>query len=416
MKDQEYETLRKEIMHWQARRFSVVTGSLVIVIALLGWAVSAPEKWSWTAVSAMLLGMLTIAGCMTWMIGLLNSSISTYLEVFHEGPSTEIGWERRHRKFKKSFVSSKVAYAMMYLGAGVLSVAVSKAVCRAQSTWSSRIASYVFGVSFLSTLALMIFVARPWKNYVALWKRIRDEEFPDLLFRETQRGKLRRIEFEKSDGPIRIRLRYGQAVVQGSGVLVYEPDRDRMESAEVKIAESKGRKLSEILSTILMIASIVLALGALVLSIWNWHTGIHTPSIVSISAKVFSYALVGSLISLGGVNLFSLKSQLKSVSKPPQDRGIPIITRNETTSFTISDPEFLAELKELHIHNDWTARWIEKCLENAEIRSPLMSKIREFEAAQYEVLRLDPDNTSNGIAITFRLGKRIPARELPSSQ
>jgi len=176
MKDKEYETLREEILQWQSRRFSVVTGSLVMVIALLGWAVSAPDKWSWTAISAMLLGMLTVAGCMTWMIGLLNSSISTYLEVFHEEGSTEIGWERRHRKFTKSFVSSKAAYATMYLGAGILSLAVSKGVCRAQPTWPSRIAFYGFGVAFLLMLFLMIFGARPWKKYVSMWKRIKDED------------------------------------------------------------------------------------------------------------------------------------------------------------------------------------------------------------------------------------------------
>jgi len=44
MKEKEYDTLRQEIMHWQSRRFSVVTGSLVVVIAILGWAINAPDK------------------------------------------------------------------------------------------------------------------------------------------------------------------------------------------------------------------------------------------------------------------------------------------------------------------------------------------------------------------------------------
>jgi|KBSSwiStaDraftv2_1062776.scaffolds.fasta_scaffold2020414_1 hypothetical protein len=68
MKEKEYDTLRQEIMHWQSRRFSVVTGSLVVVIAILGWAINAPDKWSWTIVSSILFAILSIAGYMTWLI------------------------------------------------------------------------------------------------------------------------------------------------------------------------------------------------------------------------------------------------------------------------------------------------------------------------------------------------------------
>ncbi len=105
MKEKEYDTLRQEIMHWQSRGFSVVTGSLVVVIAILGWAINSPDKWSWTIVSSILLAILSIAGFMTWLIGLLKSRISTYLEVFHEADSAELGWERRHREPKRSFLS-----------------------------------------------------------------------------------------------------------------------------------------------------------------------------------------------------------------------------------------------------------------------------------------------------------------------
>ena len=176
MKEKEYDTLRQEIMQWQSRRFSVVTGSLVIVIAILGWSVNAPDKWSWTVVSSMLFAMLSIAGYMTWLLGLLTSRISTYLEVFHEDDSDDLGWERRHRKPARNFISSKGAYATMYFGVGLISLAVSSAVCKAQPTMPSIILFSVFAASFLSMLIVLAFGKRPWDKYIKQWKEIKAQE------------------------------------------------------------------------------------------------------------------------------------------------------------------------------------------------------------------------------------------------
>ena len=176
MKEKEYDTLRQEIMHWQSRGFSLVTGSLIIVIAILGWAINAPDKWSWTIVSSILLSMLSIAGYMTWLIGLLKSRISTYLEVFHEADSDEIGWERRHRAPRRNFLSSKGAYATMFLGVGVISVAVSVTVCRAQPSTLSLILLILFAASFLSMVGVLGFGKRPWDRYVQQWQELKKRE------------------------------------------------------------------------------------------------------------------------------------------------------------------------------------------------------------------------------------------------
>ncbi|HEX8173989.1 MAG TPA: hypothetical protein VF543_02600 [Pyrinomonadaceae bacterium] len=184
MKEKEYDTLRQEIMHWQSRRFSVVTGSLIIVIAILGWAVNAPDKWSWAVVSSILFAMLSIAGYMTWLIGLLISRISTYLEVFHEDHSENIGWERRHRIPKRNFISSKGAYATMFFGVGIISLAVSLTVCTAPATSRSITLFSLFVASFLSMIIGLAFGKRPWDKYIKQWKEIKDQEtqFIDAKF------------------------------------------------------------------------------------------------------------------------------------------------------------------------------------------------------------------------------------------
>jgi hypothetical protein len=182
MKEKEYDTLRAEIMEWQSRRFSVVTGSLVLAIGILGWAVSAPEKWSWAVVLSILFAMLTAASYLTWLMGLLNSSISTYLEVFHEECVKDIGWECRHRKFKRGFVTSKDGYATLYLGIGIISVFISFAICTAPPTMPTIITCYIFAASFVSMIMILTFRPRPWDKYIKRWKDIREAElFPPTV-------------------------------------------------------------------------------------------------------------------------------------------------------------------------------------------------------------------------------------------
>lgn len=176
MKEKEYETLRKEIMDWQSRRFSVVTGSLVLVIAILGWAVTAPDKWSWTVVSSIIFAMLSIAGYMTLLVGRLITRIGTYLEVFHETDSADIGWEKRQRKSKGNFISSKGAYATMFFGVGIISLAVSLTVCRAQPTKQSILLFFLFAASLLSTVIVLAFGKRPWNKYIQQWQEIKTQE------------------------------------------------------------------------------------------------------------------------------------------------------------------------------------------------------------------------------------------------
>jgi hypothetical protein len=176
VKEKEYDTLRQEILQWQSRRFTLVTGSLLVVVAILGWAVNAPEKWSWTVVSSILFAMLSIAGYMTWLVGLLCSRIGTYLEVFHENDSAEIGWERRHRGRKGNFVSSKGAYATMYFGVGIISLAVSLTICKAPPTKRSIILFSLFTASFLSTVIILAFGKRPSNRYIMQWQEIKAQE------------------------------------------------------------------------------------------------------------------------------------------------------------------------------------------------------------------------------------------------
>jgi hypothetical protein len=120
--------------------------------------------------------MLSIASYMTWTVGVLISRISTYLEVFHENDSADIGWEQRQRKSKRNFVSSKGAYATMFFGVGIISVAVSLTVCKAQPTAQSFLLMSLFAASFLLTVIVLAFRKRPWDKYINQWLEIKTQE------------------------------------------------------------------------------------------------------------------------------------------------------------------------------------------------------------------------------------------------
>ena len=189
--DKEYEALRREINEWQSRSFAVANGCLLVVVGILGWAVSAPDKWSWDLVSSLTSIVLSIGYTMIWMIGLLNSKISTYIEVFHEGPSTRLGWEGRQRKFKKnSMLRSKSIYALMFFCIQVLSLVLAYIICNDQPTpLRFFLSMFLFFVLVLTLLMFSIFPQTLWADNIERWRKIRAHE-ADLPEESTQPDKL----------------------------------------------------------------------------------------------------------------------------------------------------------------------------------------------------------------------------------
>jgi membrane protein YdbS with pleckstrin-like domain len=176
MKEKEYETLRKEIMQWQAQRFAVASGTLVVVFAILGWSVNASDKWSWPVLSSVILALLTLVAYLSWLMGLFMSRISTYLEVFHEKDSTTLGWERRHRVPHRHFFSSKGAYAALYFVLAVVSTAVSIFTCGKAASQEMYVLFAAFVIFFLVMLWVLIFRSHPWARYLEQWNDLKTQE------------------------------------------------------------------------------------------------------------------------------------------------------------------------------------------------------------------------------------------------
>lgn len=86
---EEYQALRQEILEWQTRRFTIVSGAIVVVTAVLGWITQNPDEWPWAIASTVLLAPLACACYLTWLFGSVNTRLGTYLGSFTNRPKGE---------------------------------------------------------------------------------------------------------------------------------------------------------------------------------------------------------------------------------------------------------------------------------------------------------------------------------------
>ncbi len=174
--EKEYEALREEILQNQGRRLTVASLSVVVVTAMLGWAITDPDKCSGEAVSTLLLAFLTAACCLTFMFGRSNAKIGTYIQIFHENTPLGPGWEGRGMTFDKraSRLNLNNALSLLYLGLAAMSLVIPLLQC------SGTVKHYpllVFiGLIFVVTLSGVAFFSYPRTKYISYWEHIKKEE------------------------------------------------------------------------------------------------------------------------------------------------------------------------------------------------------------------------------------------------
>lgn len=177
MVEKEYESLRKEIIEWQNRRFTVASGSLVAIAAILGWILNKPNELSWAIVASSILLIISIACFLSHLFGLSKTKISTYIEVFHETEQSKTCWERRQKRIKTA--SSRRAFALLYFFVGIFGIFISVRFCKSSTFW--EIVSFSI-ISFLFLVALwMLGLKSPaYENYLKLWKEVKNEDAKNI--------------------------------------------------------------------------------------------------------------------------------------------------------------------------------------------------------------------------------------------
>jgi len=116
------------------------------------------------------------------------------------------------------------------------------------------------------------------------------------------------IRFSEQDGVVRVQVGPSVARVQGEGSFELAGPNFPPSTFAVK-GISRGMTLFKRVVIWLTVALLAIAIGFVA---WRWWSGGALPPILSIGADIVNVALIGSLLSLGGVSLMSIEGQVAS--------------------------------------------------------------------------------------------------------
>lgn len=180
----EYESLRAEVLQWQNRRFQLVGASITLVTGVLGLGSNAMAS-GWSVISSLLLLVLTCAVFLSWYAGIANTKIAMYLMVFHEqsgGPESQSsGWESRLYRLKnqrrKDPLALNDALVFIYFSLGAVSFFIPYAAAKDHLVMPVQCVLFV-----LMTLAFLTALLVHWKysnqrnRYLGYWRDVKRDE------------------------------------------------------------------------------------------------------------------------------------------------------------------------------------------------------------------------------------------------
>jgi hypothetical protein len=155
--DEEYGSLRQEIIERQGRRMATASGTVVVVTAVLGWIVQSPRRWVWADASAILLVAIASAAWLTYVFGMNAVRIGTYIQVFHE-PERR-GWESRNLLARRPVAANlNRGLAVVYAGLATISIFAPYVAAGHRAVSSGSYA--IFGVALAGASVAIIYLWR----------------------------------------------------------------------------------------------------------------------------------------------------------------------------------------------------------------------------------------------------------------
>jgi hypothetical protein len=176
---EELEAIRNEILAWQERRFTVLTGSISLVAVLLGFVLSDTKNaWSRQQSLTLLFVVLGCATLVTWYAGRASAARGAYIAVFHEHDNNAARWESASSEFNKLHaVSGKISLNMIvsfiYVIVAVASSVAVSAHCQSDKHGLPRVAFVLATLFLLIGLSFSIFGSYAATNYRAEFAKIK---------------------------------------------------------------------------------------------------------------------------------------------------------------------------------------------------------------------------------------------------
>jgi hypothetical protein len=178
---EEFEALRDEVVAWQERRFTVLTGAVTLVCVLLGFILS-DAKNSWTRQQALtiLFAVLGCASLVTWYAGRASTTRGAYLAVFYEQKAGPVHWETAIRELETihPWAQSISLNAIMGFVFGAVAFAAASAVwahCKPENNKVSTVSCYTAAAFLVLSLALSVFGASSMRSYKDDFRTIKEQ-------------------------------------------------------------------------------------------------------------------------------------------------------------------------------------------------------------------------------------------------
>lgn len=98
----------------------------------------------------------------------------------------------------------------------------------------------------------------------------------------------------------------------------------------------------------------------------------------------------------------SINQKLTELTK--SENSIPVIERKDRINVESTDSKFINRLNRIQKEEDnWTQVWMDECLMNDEIRNKMEEKFSKLQKNGWRVVRMDLDNSMNGLHINVTL-------------
>jgi hypothetical protein len=172
-----YDHLRREILVWQERRFTIVSGSISVLFAIFTYVVAHPARWTWTAALSVEFLVVTSACMLSWYAGWGNTIAGAFIAAGSDNPSqreweAHLGILKKQRRVNRWITMNSVLATIHLLFLGASATMLSR-VCEKSPKYADVATTLVLGT--LCGVAIAFNVVPKLQYSRELYKRLFQE-------------------------------------------------------------------------------------------------------------------------------------------------------------------------------------------------------------------------------------------------
>lgn len=168
--NEEFKSLRDEILKWQEKRFEIMKAACVGLGVVVGGAVAQKNIWDWTLAVSAVHVILALAAHLTRTCSYFTTMGGAYIEVFLGGQ-----WDAHSSAFRKkaSVPQLNRVIAFIYLALGLTSNIICFTLCARNPFGPLTLLWLVSGIIMLGSLIFLAKKSYQRDEIVNYWKEVK---------------------------------------------------------------------------------------------------------------------------------------------------------------------------------------------------------------------------------------------------